>query len=61
MTIPSDIFENLSNELSIVTGALLDDESVSQPATLAEVREAVSAEIKTITILRGDAFVSLTV
>lgn len=50
MTIPSDVFENLSNELSIVIGALLDDESVSQPATLAEVREAVLAEIKTITI-----------
>ena len=50
MTIPSDVFENLSIELSTVIGALLDDESVSQPATLAEVREAVLAEIKTTTI-----------
>ena len=50
MTIPNDVFENLSKELSIVIGTLLDDESVSQPATLAEVREAVLAEIKTITI-----------
>ena len=50
MTTPSDVFENLSEEMSAVIGALLDDESVRQPATLAEVREAVLAEIKTTTI-----------
>jgi hypothetical protein len=50
MTIRSDVFENLSEEMSAVIGALLDDESVRQPATLAEVREAVLAEIKTTTI-----------
>ena len=50
MTIPSDVFENLSEEMSTVIGALLDDDSVRQPATLAEVREAVLAEIKTTTI-----------
>ena len=50
MTTPSDVFENLSEEMSAVIGTLLDDESVRQPATLAEVREAVLAEIKTTTI-----------
>ena len=50
MTTPSDVFENLSEEMSTVIGTLLDDESVRQPATLAEVREAVLAEIKTTTI-----------
>ena len=50
MTIPSDVFENLSEEMSTVIGALLDDDAVRQPATLAEVREAVLAEIKTTTI-----------
>jgi hypothetical protein len=50
MIIANDIFENLSEELSTVIGALLNDEAVSQPATLADVREAVLAEVKTTTI-----------
>ncbi|MGB5638457.1 MAG: hypothetical protein WBM63_05005, partial [Sedimenticolaceae bacterium] len=50
MIIANDVFENLSKELSTVIGALLNDEAVSQPATLADVREAVLAEVKTTTI-----------
>lgn len=50
MTIPGDVFENLSEELSTVIATVLDDEMVGQPATLASVREAVLADIKTATI-----------
>ena len=50
MTIPGDVFENLSQELSAIIGALLDDDSVNQPATLADVREAVLAETGTSSI-----------
>ena len=46
MTIPGDVFENLSEELSNMISAVLDDEAVSQPATLASVREAVWAGIE---------------
>jgi hypothetical protein len=50
MTIPSDVFENASNELSAVITAVLDDEDVVQPATLASLREAVLGEVRTATI-----------
>ena len=46
MTIPGDVFENLSEELSNVISTVLDDEAVRQPATLASVRKAVLAGIK---------------
>jgi hypothetical protein len=50
MSISEDVFENTSDQLSAVIAAVLDDDSLIQPATLAEVREAVLAEVKTITI-----------
>ena len=50
MTIPKDVFENTSDELSAVISTVLDDDELAQPATLASVREAVLAEVKTITI-----------
>jgi hypothetical protein len=50
MTIPSDVFENASNELSAVISAVLDDEDVAQPANLASVREAVLGRVKTATV-----------
>ncbi len=50
MFIPDDVFENTSDELSGVIAALLDDDGIAQPATLASVREAILSEIKTVTI-----------
>ena len=50
MFIPEDVFENTSDELSAVIAGVLDDDAVAQPATLASVREAVLAEVKTVTI-----------
>ena len=50
MTIPSDVFENTSDELSAVIASVLNDENVVQPAILASVREAILQEIKTVTI-----------
>ena len=50
MAIPRDVFENTSDGLSAVISTVLDDDEVAQPATLLSVREAVLAEVKTITI-----------
>lgn len=50
MSIPEDVFEHTSQELSAVIATLLDDDEVAQPATLADVREAVLAEVKTVTM-----------
>jgi hypothetical protein len=50
MTIAEDVFENTSDELSLLIAGVLDDESVAQPATLGDVREAILAEVKTPTI-----------
>ena len=50
MGIPDDVFEHTSQALSAVIATVLDDEEVAQPATLADVREAVLAEVKTVTI-----------
>ena len=50
MTIAEDVFENTSDELSLVIAGVLDDENVAQPATLYEVREAILAKVKTPTI-----------
>jgi hypothetical protein len=50
MDIPIDVFENTSEELSAVIAAVLDSEDFAQPATLVQVRDAILAEVKTITI-----------
>jgi hypothetical protein len=50
MSIPEHVFENTSNELSAVIATVLDDDDLAQPATLADVREAILAEVKTISI-----------
>ena len=50
MSIPEHVFENTSDELSTVIAAVLDDEDIDQPATLASVREAILAQVKTVTI-----------
>ena len=50
MTIPEDVFQNTSDGLSALIAAVLDDEEIVQPATLASVREAVLSDIKTPTI-----------
>lgn len=50
MTIPEDVFENTSDEMSAVIASVLDDDELDQPATLASVREAILAQVKTITI-----------
>lgn len=50
MDIPADVFENTSDELSGVIAAVVDDEDIVQPANLASVREAILAEVKTITV-----------
>ena len=50
MDIPNDVFENTSGDLSAVIAVLLDDQNLAQPATLADVREAILSEVKTITI-----------
>ena len=50
MSIPENVFEHTSEALSALIGSVLDDEELAQPATLASVREAVLAEVKTITI-----------
>jgi hypothetical protein len=43
MSIPTEVFENISYQLSAVIGGVLDDDSLAQPATLADVRQAVLA------------------
>jgi hypothetical protein len=50
MDIPTDVFENTSEGLSAVIATVLDSEDFAQPATLVEVREAILAEVKTITV-----------
>ncbi len=50
MRIPDNVHENTSGEMTAVIAAVLDDEMEQQPATLASVREAILAEIKTVTI-----------
>ena len=50
MSIPEDVFQNTSDGLSAVIEAVLDDDEIAQPATLASVREAVLSDIKTTTI-----------
>ena len=50
MSIPEDVFENTSDEMSAVIASVLDDDDLDQPATLASVREAILARVKTVTI-----------
>ena len=50
MSIPEDVFENTSDEMSAVIASVLDDDNLDQPATLASVREAILAQVKTVTI-----------
>lgn len=50
MSIAEDVFENTSDEMSVVIASVLDDEGVAQPATLEDVREAILAEVKTATL-----------
>jgi hypothetical protein len=50
MTIPEHVYENTSEELSQAIAAVLDDEEVAQPATLADIREAILARVKTVTV-----------
>ena len=50
MAIPEDVYANTSGELCTVIAGVLEDENVAQPATLESVREAILAEVKTITI-----------
>ena len=50
MSIPEQVFENTSNELSAVIATVLEDGDISQPATLADVREAILAGVKTATV-----------
>lgn len=48
--IPEDVFENTSDRLSAVIARVLDDDSVAQPATLVDVREAILASVQTTTV-----------
>ena len=41
MSIPTDVFENISYQLSAVIAGVLEDENLGQPATLEDVRRAV--------------------
>ena len=50
MTIPRDVYENTSEELSLVIAGVLDDEEIEQPANLGSVREAILADVGTPTI-----------
>lgn len=50
MVIPEDVYENTSEGLSVVIARVLDDDTLGQPATLADVREAILAEVKTATL-----------
>ena len=50
MSIPADVFQNTSDGLSALIAAVLDNDQLVQPATLASVREAVLSDIKTPTI-----------
>ena len=50
MTIPSDVHNNTSEQLSEVIAAVLDDDEVAQPATLSEVREAILAGVPTVSV-----------
>jgi len=50
MFIPENVHENTSEALSKVIAAVMDDEEIAQPATLADVREAVLAKVETVTI-----------
>jgi hypothetical protein len=47
---PEDVFQNTSDALSALMAAVLDDDDLAQPATLASVREAVLSNITTPTI-----------
>ncbi len=50
MSIPEDVFQNTSDGLSALIAEVIDDEELAQPATLASVREAILAEVKTVTV-----------
>jgi hypothetical protein len=50
MSIPENVFENTSEEMSHVIASVLDDEVIVQPATLGSVREAILAGVKTVTV-----------
>ena len=50
MSVSEDVFENTSDAMSTIIAAVLDDEELAQPAVLADVREAILAEVKTITV-----------
>ncbi len=50
MNIPRDVYQNTSEELSVVIAGVLDDEEIDQPASLESVREAILAKVKTPTI-----------
>ena len=50
MSISEDVYQNTSEELSAVIATILDDDSIAQPAMLADVREAILARTQTVTI-----------
>lgn len=50
MNIAEDVYENTSDEMSAVIANLLEDEDLAQPTTLGVVREAILAEVKTVTV-----------
>jgi hypothetical protein len=50
MTIADDVYENTSDEMSVVIAGVLDDEGIAQPAALEDVRQAILAEVKSATI-----------
>jgi hypothetical protein len=45
-----DVFENSSSALSAVVADVLDDETIAQPATLADVRRAILSGVDTPTV-----------
>ena len=50
MTLAIDVYESISEALSAVIEKVLNDEKISQPATLASVRKEILKNIKTPTI-----------
>ena len=50
MTIAEDVYQNTSEGLSALIAAVVDDDELAQPATLASVRDAVLSDIKTPTV-----------
>jgi hypothetical protein len=50
MTLATDVYENTSEALSTIIENVLDDDEITQPATLASVREEVLKDVKTTTI-----------